>query len=164
MQTKLILGLAAAAILVAAAATSMIKQVGTAAVQYVNPHYGFSIDLPQDWKGYSVAADTWRGLSIGGDSESTVATGPMILIRNPAWTSIDPHQDIPVMVFTLSQWADLQNERFHIGAAPIGPSELGRNSGYVFALPARYNYAYQTGYEEVDRIIQGHELRAFPPQ
>jgi len=36
----------------------------------------------------------------------------------------------------------LQQEKFHIGAAPINPSELGRNTKYVFALPARYNYAF----------------------
>ncbi len=35
------------------------------------------------------------------------------------------YQDIPVMVFTLSQWNDLLAEKFHIGAAPVGPSEFG---------------------------------------
>ncbi|MDD2756827.1 MAG: hypothetical protein PHS80_15045, partial [Methanothrix sp.] len=62
-------------------------------------------------------------------------------------------------IFTLAQWDDLLAEKFHIGAAPIGPSELGRNADYVFALPARYNYAFPTGYEEVDQIIQGKPLK-----
>jgi len=44
------------------------------------------------------------------------------------------------MVFTLSQWDSLQKYKFHIGAAPIGPSELGRNTKYIFELPARYNF------------------------
>lgn len=54
----------------------------------------------------------------------------------------------------------LEQEDFHIGAAPIGPKELARNSNYVFALPARYNYAFPTGYEEVEKILEGYPLQA----
>ncbi|MDP1086626.1 hypothetical protein Q6245_30140, partial [Klebsiella pneumoniae] len=67
---------------------------------------------------------------------------PMISIRHPDWTSQNPRQDIPIMIFTLAQWNMLQQDEFHIGAAPINPSELGRNTSYVFARPARYNYAF----------------------
>lgn len=59
------------------------------------------------------------------------------------------------MIFTLEQWGSLLEGKFHIGAAPIGPTELGRNSKYVFALPARYNFAFPEGYEEVEEIIKG---------
>ena len=65
------------------------------------------------------------------------------------------------MIFTLTEWNSLQQEKFHIGAAPIGPSELGRNAKYVFALPARYNYAFPQGFEEVDEILRSNPLRAF---
>jgi len=65
------------------------------------------------------------------------------------------------MVFTLSQWDLLQQEKFHIGAAPIGPTELGHNTRYVFALPARYNYAFPTDWEEVEKILEGNPLKAF---
>ena len=65
------------------------------------------------------------------------------------------------MVFTLAQWNAIQQEKFYVSAAPIGPSELGRNSTYVFGLPPRYNYAYITGWEEVDKILQGHSFHAF---
>ena len=44
------------------------------------------------------------------------------------------------------------------GAAPINPSELGRNKRYVFALPPRYNFAFPTGYEEVEEILEGKPL------
>jgi hypothetical protein len=64
------------------------------------------------------------------------------------------------MVFTLEQWNSLQQEKFHIGAAPIGPSELGRNNSYVFALPARYNFSFLKGYEEVESILNTHPLQA----
>jgi hypothetical protein len=63
------------------------------------------------------------------------------------------------MVFTIAQWNDLQNDKFHIGAAPIGPSELGRNSKYVFALPARYNFSFLPGFEEVEDILNGKPLK-----
>lgn len=63
------------------------------------------------------------------------------------------------MIFTLAQWNSLKEEKFHIGAAPIGPSELGRNNGYVLALPARYNYAFTTGYEEVEQILNNKPLK-----
>jgi hypothetical protein len=64
------------------------------------------------------------------------------------------------MIITLKQWDALQNEKFHISAAPIGPSELGRNDKYVFALPPRYNYAFPLGHEEVEKILNGNPLKA----
>lgn len=42
----------------------------------------------------------------------------------------------------------------------MGPKELARNSKYLFALPARYNYAFPTGYEEVEKILEGNPLQA----
>ena len=87
----------------------------------------------------------------------------MISIRHPLWTEDTPRQDIPVMVFTVEQWEALKAEEFHIGAAPIGPSELGSNDAYVFALPARYNFEYLTGYEEVEAILRGSPLEAMEP-
>ena len=74
------------------------------------------------------------------------------------WISKDPHQDIPILVFTLDQWNLIQKEKIHIGAAPIGPSELGRNKIYVFALPARYNFGFLNGYEEVECILKNNPL------
>lgn len=125
---------------------------------YRNTQYGFSFQLPESWQGYTVVLDQWEGLAI--DSPDTVAqTGPLLSIRHPQWTSENPRQDIPIMVLTLSQWNAMQQEEFHIGAAPIKPSELGRNSRYVFALPARYNYAFPAGYEEVEKILAGDPLQ-----
>jgi len=60
------------------------------------------------------------------------------------------------MVFTLAQWNSLQKDVFHIGAAPIGPSELGRNNSYVLALPARYNFAFPEGYKDVETILESN--------
>jgi hypothetical protein len=63
------------------------------------------------------------------------------------------------MIFTLNQWNLLKQEVFHIGAAPMDPSELGRNNYYVFALPARYNYSFPKGYKEVETILTNHPLQ-----
>ena len=123
-------------------------------VKYENKQYGFDFYLPETWKGYTIVAAKWEGTS-GSD---IVETGPQLLIRNPAWTQKDPHQDIPIMVFTTEQWNALQNEKFFVSAAPIGPSKLGSNSEYVFALPPRYNFAFPTGYEEVEKIMNGSPL------
>ncbi|KUO60926.1 MAG: antirepressor [Gracilibacter sp. BRH_c7a] len=126
---------------------------------YQNTQYGFSFSLPESWQGYSIVESQWEGLSLGSQTgEPIVETGPLVSIRDPRWTSQTPRQDIPIMVFTLAEWNSLQQGVFHIGAAPIGPSELGRNNTYVFALPARYNYAFPVGYEEVETILAGKPL------
>ena len=130
-------------------------------IVYRNTQYGFNFSLPKSWKGYTIVTDKWKGVAVGdSQAEKTAEIGPLIYIRHPDWTSQNPRQDIPIMVFTLTQWNSLQQGKFHIGAAPIGPSELSRNSRYVFALPARYNYAFPTGYEEVENILSGSPLKA----
>lgn len=63
------------------------------------------------------------------------------------------------MVLTRAQWDKLDKDGFHIGAAPIGPSGIGENSKYVFALPARFNFQGATGAEEVQQILQGKPLK-----
>lgn len=129
----------------------------TTPFEYQNTQYGFRFALPESWRGYSIVSDTWEGFN--SDSSTVAETGPMISIRHPKWTAETPRQDIPIMIFTTPEWGSLSQEKFHIGAAPIGPRELGRNASYVFALPARYNFAFPIGYEEVDHILQGHPCR-----
>ncbi|WP_338448491.1 hypothetical protein R4Z09_19995 [Niallia oryzisoli] len=130
-------------------------------IVYQNTQYGFSFNLPLSWSGYSIITDQWEGIAAnGGPSGSTVVeTGPILSIRDPKWTKETPRQDIPIMVFTLNQWNSLKQEEFHIGAAPLDPTELGRNNHYVFALPARYNYAFLPGYEDVEKILAGNPLQ-----
>lgn len=130
-------------------------------LEYKNEQYGFSISLPDSWKGFTTVDDKWIGNSTGDQGEQKFTEGPLISVRHPLWTAAIPRQDIPVMIFTASQWQDLLADKFHIGAAPIGPSELGRNARFVFALPARYNYAFPVGFEEVDQIIQNKNFKAF---
>jgi|GEM_PF-4833944 len=132
---------------------------------YKNTRYGFAFSLPQSWSGYSIIEEEWKGLSLEEETMGEITeTGPMVIIRHPEWTEENPRQDIPILVFSLAQWEALQKEKFHIGAAPIGPTELNRNSKYVFALPARYNFAFLPGYEEVEEIMENKPLMPLEPE
>ena len=134
-------------------------------VLYRNSDYGFAFILPESWNGYLIISERWEGVSLEGSTSGQVTeTGPELLIRHPQWVLVNPRQDIPIMVFTLSQWELVQQEKMSVGAAPMPPSELGRNSTYVFALPARYNYAFPTGFEEVEQILQENPLKPFDLQ
>jgi len=130
-------------------------------IEYKNTQYGFTFSLPLTWQGYSIAGDKWEGEASVQGSDVVVEKGPIIFIRHPQWTRENPRQNIPIMVFTISEWNELQQEKFYLGAAPIGPAELGRNKKYVFALPARYNVALPPGFEEVEEILENHPLKPF---
>ena len=126
---------------------------------YDNKDYGFYFTLPKSWIGYSVIEGKWEGLSLTESKENQ--SGPIIYIRHPEWTEKTPRQDIPIMIFTKDQWESLNNGEFSVGAAPVGPSILGENTSYVFALPARYNYEFLTGFEEVEEILENDSLQAY---
>jgi hypothetical protein len=145
-------------------AVTLAPYANAGTVTYRNPQYGFSFTLPASWQGYTIVPSKWEGYAVGGPSgQQLVETGPMLSIRHPQWTAQNPRQDIPIMILTTAQWNRLQADAFHIGAAPVGPRELGRNAQYVFALPARYNFAFPTGYEEVESILQGNPLHPETP-
>jgi|GEM_PF-1765892 len=133
-------------------------------IEYVNTEYGFSIDLPESWTGYSISTDTWEASRTDGQRGSAAAgEGPVISIVHPLSTAEQPRQDIPIMVFSIRQWELVQDEIWRLSAAPMPPGELGRNSTYVFALPPRYNYSYLQGWEEVEQILEDRPIRTFEP-
>ena len=127
-------------------------------LEYKNAQSGFNFILPLTWKDYSIVNETWTGNLVSGPAETF--NGPKILIRHPLWTAKNIRQDIPIMIFTLDQWKLIESDTLSVGAAPIAPSELGRNDRYVFALPARYNFAFPEGFEEVQKIIDSKPLSA----
>lgn len=135
---------------------------------YKNTKYGFTFTLPLSWQGYSVITDMWKGNALvqTTDSNSTSTLneskgGPKLILRNPKWTASAPYEDLPILIFTTAQWNAYTAEQFSIGAAPIKATELARNTTYVFALPARWNFDYSLGYEEAQDIMNGSPLRAF---
>ncbi len=143
------------------AALLAISAFGCAAkpVVYQNAQYGFSFTLPASWKGYKVEAANWQGFDNGSNGGALVQSGPLVLIRHPQWTPQTERQDIPIMVFTVAQWDALMQGGFLVSAAPVPPTELGRNANYVFALPPRYDYAELPGWEEVEQIIASRPLK-----
>ncbi|MBP1743818.1 MAG: hypothetical protein H6Q58_796 [Firmicutes bacterium] len=134
-------------------------------ILYRNSDYGFAFLLPKSWSGYTIITENWQGQSLEGSTNGQITeTGPKLLIRHPQWVPANPRQDIPIMVFTIAQWDLVQQEKMSVGAAPMPPSELGRNSTCVFALPARYNYAFPAGFEEVEQILEENPLKPFDLQ
>jgi hypothetical protein len=132
-------------------------------VEYRDTELGFSFSLPAGWKGFTVRNSQWEGLKSADRGDEIVEQGPIISILHPESTAEQPRQEIPIMVFTTAQWDRMLTGEWHVGAAPISPLELGRNSRYVFALPARYNYAFLEGWEEVEQILRENPLMAFEP-
>ena len=124
-------------------------------VEYKNDEFGFMFYLPADWEGYTVLTEQWNGTPVNG---STAQEGTKLTLRSPKWTEEKPYQDIPILVFTKDQWAQVAAEELSVSAAPIPPTVLGANAQYVFALPARYNFAYPEGYKDVENIIAGQPL------
>jgi len=134
----------------------VIDQNKDTEILYENTEYGFTFNLPKSWGEYQIVSDSWEGTS---EQNNTMEHGPIISIRHPQWSEEKPRQDIPILIFTLTQWSSLEKGEFHIGAAPVGPTLLGQNNEYVFALPARYNFAFLEGYEEVETILANQPLQ-----
>ena len=124
-------------------------------VVYTNTEFGFSYGFPLDWQGYSIVTNTWNGNPLNG---SAPTSGSKLLIRHPLWTTNAHYEDIPVLVFTISQWNSYQNGDFAIGAAPVEASEIARNSTYVFALPPRWDFDYSLGVKEAEHIVESKTL------
>lgn len=130
-----------------------------AGITYRNEIYGFTFSLPESWENYSIVTSTREIRDIG--EGKIIARAPVILIRHPLWSEETPRQDIPIDIYSLAEWQKIQAEEYSVSAAPIPPTELGRNSKYVFALPARYNYAFPVGWEEVEGILKTKPLKVF---
>lgn len=130
-------------------------------IEYKNTNYGFSLSMPESWEGYRVLWSEWEGNVVGDDGNvAHVFRGPRLEIRHPKWTQQTPHEDMPIMIFTIAQW----NEGPIVSAAPFGPTELGRNRKYVFAVPPRWDYNFSEGYEEAEKILTSASFHTFSPQ
>ena len=93
---------------------------------YRNAQYGFCFSLPASWKGYSAIKETWEAGPLG-NVKGPLIQGPKIVIRNPNWTEEQPYQDIPILILTLAQWKLAEANDYAFSAAPVGPSEIGRD-------------------------------------
>ncbi len=115
---------------------------------YTNQTYGFSLILPKDWKNFTVVP-------------GTVQFGEIVTLRHPNWSKENPYMDVPILIYPIAQWTTWEKNNFegYPTAAPIGPTERGRNAAYIFATAPRYNYSFGIGFEAVEEIIKN--LKAF---
>jgi hypothetical protein len=134
-------------------------------LRYHNKEYGLVFSLPPSWQGYSVLSHQWEGISYSPAKDATVVTaqGLMIVLRHPQWTANDPYQDIPLMVFTRSQWNSGKRGGFGVGDGGFD-EEMWHNQKYVFAMSSRYNAADDVkGWKEVADIVeQNHAANSMP--
>jgi len=108
-------------------------------LRYHNAQYDLTYFLPASWRGYSVLIQQWDAPLHSADYQTVVGKerGPIIVLRNPHWNAGDRYQDIPIMVFTRSQWAAEEQERFFPYAC--GTIEtMWHNREYVFGIYDRY--------------------------
>ncbi len=65
------------------------------------------------------------------------------------------------MIFTPVQWKQVEDVDMAVSAAPIGPSKLGQNSKYFFALPPRWiGFTDTLGQDELNAWMQQNRLQA----
>ena len=80
--------------------TAVVNNPNNTSITYVNTDYGFNFTLPSDWQGYSIVKETWNGNAL---TDTVASSGPKLLIRNPKWIASAPYEDLPILVFTISQ-------------------------------------------------------------
>lgn len=130
-------------------------RASAAEVIYRSAQYGFTFSLPASWRGYSVSVQQWEGQTYLPYRDESVVTakGPIIVLRHPEWKASDPHQDIPILVFTRRQWDAHHQGRFIVGAGGVW-EEIGHNSKYVFAISSRFNADDSVkGWKEATEIV-----------
>jgi hypothetical protein len=121
---------------------------------YRNTQYGFSLSMPLSWRGFTTQVHKLQMCATEG-SNGHVQYASEITFRNPDWRADNRYEDIPIMVFTPTQWKLVSGDdpKCSVSAAPFGPGELGRNSKYVFAVPPRWNYDFSNLYGEAGVIL-----------
>ena len=121
---------------------------------YKNNEYGFEIEFPESWEGYSVVKDFWQGSEVN-DNGNLKYGGPRIIFKNPQTTDQQLWQDIPIMVITPDVWEFIIEEKVSVSSAPIGPAKIGKNEKYIFATPPRwYGFTDAMGSDEAVEIVE----------
>jgi len=128
--------------LLAAGCSSMetAKKPDDLPLRYHNAKYGLTFYLPANWRGYSVSIQQVEDqhYSPAEDRLVTVGYTPMITLRNPQWQASTPYQDIPILVFTQTQWDALHHGELWPSIFAGGAmDEMWHNQKYVFAMSSR---------------------------
>jgi hypothetical protein len=97
------------------------------------------------------------------DRSEVTDHGPVIVLRHPQWKASDPYQDIPIRVFTRSQWEGAGQGPPGIDAGGI-EFEIAHNAQYVFAIHSRFNWDESVkGREEAGAIVERNLTAHGPP-
>jgi hypothetical protein len=128
-------------------------------VVYHNEQFDLTFSLPASWQGYSVLVQQWEG-------HAAPECGPMIILRHPLWKTSDPYQDIPILVFTSSQWEANRGAGLCIGAGGL-EYEIGHNRKYAFAISSRFNAddsvkEWREATDAVERNMAANPPRLYP--
>jgi hypothetical protein len=118
-------------------------------LRYHNAQYDFTFFVPASWKGYSILVQQWNG--------GEAWHGPIIVLRHPQWRVDDPYQDIPIMVFTRSQWEACGHDGGFFPYAGGVIDEMCKNRKYVFGIYSRFAYDELKGFQEVGTIFQRNQ-------
>lgn len=120
----------------------------TNTIEYINEDFGFKVTLPVSWTGYKI-------------STGTVDRGQSVTITPTTSVDDNSREFVPILIYPKSVWLAWEKNNFedYKTAAPIGPTERGRNSDFVFATAPRYNFSFGTGTEAVENIVKN--LKAF---
>lgn len=122
----------------------------TAVTVYKNGQYGFQFDFSSYWKkGYRMLSGSWKS--------DHGQTGPLLTFRNANWTAGSPTTDIPLEIFTVAQWDQMQNLKFHVGGSQSYPLEVGRNAVYVFALDSRWSMYGKADFSSVRQMLKAEQ-------
>jgi hypothetical protein len=126
-------------------------------LRYQRPQYGLTLYLPASWRGYSVLIQEWVSETYLPAADKTIVTdhGPMITLRYPQWKAGAPHQDIPILVFTRTQWDALHHGNLWPSLYAGGAmDELWHSREYVFGISSRYNWGELAGSKEAAEIVE----------
>jgi len=123
--------------------TTPITVTTSAGLVYKNTTYDFQITLPKTWNDFKIQS-------------SEILFGNSVVIIHPDYTTLNPRMNIPILIYPIEKWTEWEKNNFegYPITAPIGPTERGRNTRFVFATAPRYNFIFLTGFEEVEIILK----------
>jgi|HubBroStandDraft_6_1064221.scaffolds.fasta_scaffold290007_3 hypothetical protein len=125
---------------------------------YHNARYDLTFYLPPSWRNYSVSIEQVDDERYSPAEDKLIIVGhtPMITLRHPQWRDDAPYQDIPILVFTRSQWDALNHGQLWPSAYAGGVmDELWHSRRFVFAISSRYNAADEVkGWKEAADIVE----------
>lgn len=131
------------------------------ALVYRNAQYGFTLNLPTDWKGYTVSTGTWTAKVTGYNGKTTMETGAVVRIHNSNWSGTGA--DMNVAVFSYPQWEEVANGSLVLNSDSTGliDAQMGCNDRYVFSPVPGWQSGSGKYTQELRTLIKSQPLHPF---